>query len=197
MSRWHRILILPAILGLALAFMGLSSSSASAQTYYFTSGSAASVSCPGWPASTCTVTLDQYVPAGQSVQATLPGSQADLTVNCTNGCFPGETFSVTVSPSLLARGVQQYVNPGSCVNGSYYLNQYGCTSAFISIPPMSAYAYTYTSPSFAYSPPAYAQPPVYYASTPTYSNGYWWQWDNDNNGWQWSHHGNHWHPWNH
>jgi hypothetical protein len=192
--RWRRMLGVPAILALALAALGIGSGAASAQTYYFGGyGSAASVSCPGWPTATCTVTLDQYVPAGQSVQVTLPDSQAVLTLDCTGGCFPGQSFSVNVSPTALAGGVQQYVSAGSCVNGSYP-TQYGCSSAFVSIPPVSVYGYSAPAFSSYYPPappalPAYVQPPTVYTSTPAYSNGYWWSWDHDD-GWSWSHHGN-------
>jgi hypothetical protein len=194
MSRWRRIYILPAVLALALGFMGLSGGLASAQ-YYSPYGNAATVNCPGWPSSVCTVTLNQYISPGQSVQVTLPDGQTVVTVNCTNGCFPNQTFSVTVTPSLLANGIQQYVTAGNCVNGSYATN-YGCTSAYLSIPATNfGYATpTYSTPTYStYYPPTYIQPPAFYPRTPTYVNGYWWQWSN--NSWSWSHHGNNWHPW--
>jgi hypothetical protein len=195
----RRILLVPAALGLVFGFMALNLGSASAQGYFYNGYGgygAATVSCPGWPSATCTVTVDQPVPAGQSIEVTLPDNQTELTLNCSNGCFPNETFSITVSPSLLAGGIQEAVMPGSCVNGSFP-TQYGCTSAFVSIPAVTSFAYytmpTYTMPYL----PTYVTPPTFYTTTPTYYNGYWWSWDNNAGNWNWSHHGNHWHPWQH
>jgi hypothetical protein len=190
-----------------LAGLSFAARPAAAQ-YYNPYGSDASVNCTGFPSGDCTITLNSYVPAGSSFNVTLPDNMTNVTVNCSGGCMPGETFTVSVSPDMLASGFNQYVTPGACVNGSFPTYM-GCTSADIYIAPVSSYASyyqgtpAYTSVNFTPTyTPSYSyttlvpvvSPPSYVSYTPVYTNGTWWQWDNNSNDWWWSD-GNDWHQW--
>jgi hypothetical protein len=186
MSVFRRMLILPALAGLALAAMSLALGvgPASAQYYGGYGSGAVSLTCNGnWPysGSSCTVTPSFSVPPGGSFTVNLPdGSVA--TVTCPSGCFAGATYTLT--PALMnaysTYSTPQSIYPGgACVYGSYP-TVYGCTSATV----------VFTLPySYNYSPPVYIQPFPYFPTCRAwwcFNNGNcnnWWCRNNCNNWW--------------
>jgi hypothetical protein len=107
MIRW--VALLSAVAGLALATLGFGSMRASAAG--IVAGTNTSLSCSSFPTGDCTVTVNETIPAGQTLQLLLPDQSTPLNVLCSAGCFPGESLVVPVSPSTLVSGIDTMITP--------------------------------------------------------------------------------------